>query len=126
MYIVDAENVFLAFYIGMWSFLFTNHLVNKKEIFGFISKAINEYVTGEKDRIPAVDDLRAFDYALWKWTNCEKCHAGLIGLVYALVFMFKATVIKSQSLLPVALQMFFFICLCMFFALLMSRLIKRN
>lgn len=72
-----------AIVIGLWAYIFTHHLVQEGEVFAIVSRLSNRLTSGDADRMANPDDLKGLKLIIWKYTYCEKCHAGFVALVYA-------------------------------------------
>lgn len=70
-----------AVLIGLWAYLFTHELTDDKEIFAALGRAVNRICFGH-DFNQGPDELSGLRLILWKYTYCEKCHAGVLGALY--------------------------------------------
>ena len=71
----------LPIIIGLWAYLFTHHLVQPGEVLAFIGGGVNKVLTGNANVFANPDDQNGVKLLLWKYVYCEKCHAGILGVV---------------------------------------------
>jgi hypothetical protein len=70
----------LSITIGLWAYLFTHELTRPGEVFYSLARLSNWLTTADSEIQANPDDLSGYKLAIWKYTYCEKCHAGIVAL----------------------------------------------
>jgi len=70
--------------IAAWATVFVR-LQESGEAFSFVPNLVARVITFGKAGAKGIGKVRGLRFAIWKWTTCAKCHAGIVSVAVALV-----------------------------------------